>query len=402
MSADKGPFSRDVKLVMTTVAMYSLLEGFILTVLQLYLKSIGFTGGAVGTFMLVQGMSASLTLIPFGIISDKVDRRMMMACGVTLTAIGLSIITNSPSPEVTISSAALLGIGSAMYLPCVPAIIADKIASDSMVKVYSIQSVLVNAIYGFSSLIGWMPELLVSSMGLGMSDAYRLSIMCLIPIGFGAAIPILCVSKPSNTRRAPFFSGIKGPVLRYTFTQMMIGFGAGLSIPLLSYYMSVKFAVESGPIGTLNAAVSFIAIPFYFFVPAIASRLGTLRAILIPQLASVPLMIMMTLCTDLAIASPFFIFRQIFMNMSTPLLTAFTMKMAEPEHRSTISAVTSVAWRVPNSAASQVGGVMMDKSLDSPLYATSMIYIVYIIVFYRLFRFWPSKDGDAPGATIGR
>ena len=88
MSADKGPFSRDVKLVMTTVAMYSLLEGFILTVLQLYLKSIGFTGGAVGTFMLVQGMSASLTLIPFGIISDKVDRRMMMACGVTLTAIG--------------------------------------------------------------------------------------------------------------------------------------------------------------------------------------------------------------------------------------------------------------------------------------------------------------------------
>gem|GEM_PF-4911233 len=116
---------------------------------------------------------------------------------------GLSIITNSPSLELKISSAALLGIGSAMYLPCVPAIIADKIASDSMVKVYSIRSVLVNAIYGFSSLIGWMPELLVSSMGLGMSDAYRLSIICLIPIGFGALIPILCVSKPSNTRRPP-------------------------------------------------------------------------------------------------------------------------------------------------------------------------------------------------------
>ena len=93
-------------------------------------------------------------------------------------------------------------------------------------------------------------------------------------------------------------------------------------------------------------------------------------------------------------ASAFFSFRQILMNTSGPLITTFTMQTAKVEERGTVTAVTAVAWRVPNSMATQVGGYMFDANLDSPLYATSLVYLFYISVFYLLFRFM-DKEGDA-------
>jgi MFS family permease len=214
----------------------------------------------------------------------------------------------------------------------------------------------------------------------------------LVPIGFVAALPVLKVAKVSHQKLKMSFSDVEKPILKYTFTQILIGFGAGLSIPMLAYYMSVKFSVESGPIGTLNAVVSLIAIPFVFFIPALANRTGTLKAIVIPQFASVPLMILLTFSPSFAVGSFFFIFRQILMNMSGPLMTTFTMRIAKPEQRGTVTAMAGIAWKIPNSIATQVGGVMFDRNLDSPLYATSAIYIVYILVFYTLFKFMEKKD----------
>jgi MFS family permease len=379
--------TREVALIFMTLSVISFRDGFVYTVLQLYLKSVGYTGSFVGSFMFILGIAASALLIPFGMISDRVDRRKIMATGVTFVSVAISLVITSTDMNVLLFAACIWGIGNAMYTPCINSILADKIRPEEMEHTYTYQALLNSFFYGTSALIGWIPELLVSMGGYELSYAYRLSMVWLVPLGIASILPLTKVSKvlPSNAKRRFVLSRNKA-VLKLTLTQMVIGFGAGLSIPMLSYYMSARFGVESGPIGTLNATVSFIAIPFYFLVPVIAHKLGTIKAITLPQLFSIPLLLAMSFCPSFVPAAVFFTFRQIFMNMSIPLITAFTMRVAKPEERGTVNAMTNVAWRIPNSVATQTGGYLFDVGLNIPLYGTSLIYMIYIPLFFTFFR----------------
>lgn len=377
--------NRDFRLMMTSAAVFAMTDGLTYTILQLYLKSVGFTGTNVGRFVLIQGISAALLLLPLGMISDSVDRRKLVALGMASSSTAVLIVVAAREEPLIMLSASLFGLGSAMYSPSLSALISEKVKDGDLEAAYTFQSVLVQAVYGFSAMIGWVPELLAGS-GYALPDAYRISIIWLVPLGFAAAFPVLKVRKPEERSRKGFRIIRNSVIVKVTFTQVLIGFGAGLSIPMLSYYLSAKFGVESGPIGTVNSIVSFVAIPFFFFAPSLAHRFGSLKAIVVPQVLSIPLMAFLPLSPNFSIAAALFISRQILMNMSSPLLTAFIMRHASPSERATTSAMTAIAWRVPNSIAAQIGGSLFDFSIDLPLYATAAIYAVYIAVFFLLFR----------------
>lgn len=388
--------SREVRFIFVTLSVIAFRDGFVYTVLQLYLKSIGYTGSFVGSFMFVLGISASALLIPFGMLSDRMDRRRLMALGIVSVSIAISLLIASTEQNVLLVAACIWGLGNAMYTPCINSILADKISPEEMETTYTYQALLNSLLWGMSALIGWIPEFLVSTGGYELSAAYRISMVWLVPLGIASIIPLAKVSRVAPSQEARRFTLSKNrAVLKLTLTQTVIGFGAGLSIPMLSYWMSASFGVESGPIGTLNAAVSFVAIPFYFLVPLIAHRMGTIRAITLPQLASIPLLLAMTMSPTFVLAAVFFSFRQILMNMSIPLITAFTMRIAKPEERGTVNAMTNVAWRVPNSGATQIGGYMFDVGLNLPLYGTSLVYALYVPLFYHFFR-----DMDKDEATL--
>lgn len=379
--------SREVRLVFVTLAVISFRDGFVYTVLQLYLKSMAFSGSFVGSFMFILGISASALLIPFGMLSDRVDRRKLMALGITFVSGAISILIVSEEPGILLMAACIWGIGNAMYSPCINSLLADKIKPEEMESTYTYQAILNSLLYGMSALMGWIPELMVYAGGYSLSSAYRVSMIWLIPLGVISLIPLARLRGAAPTKQPrKFMLPRNAAILKLTLTQTVIGFGAGLSIPMLSYYMSARFGVESGPVGTLNAAVSFIALPFYFLVPIIAHRMGTIKAITLPQLASIPLLLAMTVSPTFITAAMFFTFRQILMNMSSPLITAFTMKLSKPEERGTVNALTNVAWRVPNSGATQLGGSLFDIGLNLPLYGTSLVYLFYVPLFYCFFR----------------
>ncbi len=390
---------KDVRLLLAVIAIVSLMEGFLYTVLQLYLKSVGCAGSSIGTFMLVLGLSSSILLFPSGILSDRLDRRGLLGFGTALMVIGLANTFLAKAFSSLLISACLWGAGTAMYGPSINSTIADRVSRDQMEAVYTVQAIITSSMCGISSLMCWMPEILAAS-GLGYSESYLLSMSWMIPAGL---LAIFLITKVGRTRAPPRKSGpafrLGGSVAKLTLTQAMIGFGTGLSIPMLTYYFGRKFLIESGPIGTLNAAVCFIAVPFMFLVPSISRRVGGLRALILPQLASIPLLIMVALSMNFFEASVFFVLRQILVNMSGPIMTTFTMNIAREEERGTVNALAGTTWRLPNSLATQVGGSMFDVSLNSPLYATAAIYAVYLMVFYSLFHRTGSRSGSKPDAA---
>lgn len=65
--------------------------------------------------------------------------------------------------------------------------------------------------------------------------------------------------------------------LKFIVTSALVGFGAGFSIQLFGYYLSVKFNVESGPIGTLYALSSILRAPAFLASSPISSVMGIVR-----------------------------------------------------------------------------------------------------------------------------
>jgi hypothetical protein len=48
--------------------------------------------------------------------------------------------------------------------------------------------------------------------------------------------------------------------------------------------------------------------------------------------------------------------------------------------------MTNLAFRVPNSVATQIGGYLFDVGINIPLYGTSLVYAFYVPLFYFFFR----------------
>ncbi|HDI85909.1 MAG TPA: MFS transporter, partial [Candidatus Korarchaeota archaeon] len=226
----------------------------------------------------------------------------------------------------------------------------------------------------------------------GYFEAYRWFMWLVVAIEASSIIPVILVSE----RFRPLTGGSGGLMKLRMFSKRLIsavvvtyaivGFGAGLSIPLLGYYLSVKFGVESGPIGTLFAVTNVAAAPAFLFAAEVSARLGTVRGAAALQAASIPLLALIPLAPSFAAASALYIPRSVLMNMANPLINALVMELTPEAERGTMASISQLSWNLPNSVAQQIGGFVMDAlSLDAPLYATSGVYAIYVTAFYLMF-----------------
>ena len=73
------------------------------------------------------------------------------------------------------------------------------------------------------------------------------------------------------------------------------------------------------------------------------------------------------------------------MNMSSPIMNAYTMSMISRNERASASGVINIAWNGANAAGTAVSGILMGLHLDSPLYVGAAFYALSTIIFYAFF-----------------
>ena len=380
-----GSFSRDVWAIILFSGVSSLSFGIFMTTWQLYLKSAGYTGEIIGLYNLISGLIMTVFVVPAGIIADKSGRRRFLFVGSLLFAASTILIVAFIGVSYLVCSALLSGLGWASIQPSINALMADK-AGDRMDSAYSASSFASGICMAAGSLLGWIPETLVSK-GWTYFKAYRLMTLLagLVQLATFFIVFLIGEAKASCTRRISFGRIRANPILlRLFFLSTLIGFGAGLSIPLFSYYFSVKFGVESGPIGTLYMIINVAGSFLYLTAAPLSRRLGLLKGIVLPQAASVPLLALIPYSKSFVAASILYICRTGLMNMANPLIQALYMNISHPEDRATVTAFSSICWGLPNSVSSQIGGILMDKALDLPVLLTAAFYAAYVILFYFL------------------
>ncbi len=397
---------RNARLMLATTAISGLTQGAYFSVWQLYLKSAGYGGTWIGTYALIGTVVATLLKLPGGLAADRFRRRWIAVLSFAAAASSGAVVAYSVSEAALVVSAAVGGIGWGVGGPAWSALFAESVEDAGMDLGFSVSAFVNSAATSLGNLMGWIPEYFVGSLGMGYFEAYRWFMWIIVAIEASSILPILLISerfRPSSGRSGGSWRP-KLPSKRLIFAVMttyaLVGFGAGLSIPLMGYYLSVKFGVESGPIGTLFAVGNVVAAPAYLLAAEVSARLGTVRGAATLQAASIPLLAMIPLAPSFLVASALYVPRSVLMNMANPLISALVMKLTPESERGTMASISQLSWNLPNSVAQQVGGVVMDRlSLDAPLYATSAIYVLYVTTFYLMFS--RLERGSGAEAGIG-
>jgi MFS family permease len=368
------------------VLVLNLSSGFVYLIYQLYFKSIGYSAFVIGMLSTVMSITASILFIPSGILADIFGRKNIMIIGGLFLYAGQFFVFIYMNYIIQLIAMFLIGLGNAFISSAVGAFITDLLDEKFYDKGFSFLSGAQTLAITIAGILGWFPVYLSKVLYYSEVNSYRISGLIMSAIGVGSILFLILIKESKKTISEPKISlnllkNDKDFIIKFALINLIVGLGAGFSIPLFNYYLSVKFNVDSGPIGTLNALASFIMIPLYIIMPRIRKSFGYLRTIVLPQAFSIVLLMLIPVSPNFIVASIFYISRQALMNIPNPLILAFMMRNISQKSRATANAIINVSWSLPNSVSVLLGGYIMDKYLDLPIYITSIFYIIYVVLF---------------------
>jgi len=378
-----------VKLLIYALAVNNLLGGYLLVYLTGHLPDLGFSAVSVGLLVAVEGGVAVLLGVPFGLLSDRKGRKWILilgSAGVGPAAI-LFAVTNGVSYFLV--SAIIFGVAESATLTTWNATLADQTEGQVRTEAFSLSFAMgtVATAAGFALPLAF-PTLEVAT-GLNSVSLHfeTLAILGIANLATPVALWSLLRSYKETLRSGGPSKRNWGVIAKFTAVNGLIGFGAGLIIPLVPTWLRLKFDVPdtlSGPLLAVgNVTIGFGAIAS----PRLAKRFGIVKAIVLATGSSTVFMFSLALIPDVGTAAGVFVVRTMLMNMSGPLLDTFIMGQVAPEERGFTSAVNSIIWRLPNTVSTYIGGYLLGTGhYDLPWYFATALYVAGIASFATIFR----------------
>lgn len=380
--------SRDTRLLISAGAINSLPFGVLAVALPIYLKLLGYLEPAIGAVFSVNGGVAVLLIVPFGIVADRFGRKRMTILGGLCQATAMFLLLGAANPVILYGSAILSGTAEALFFSTVQALMADSTTTENRTAALGISFFATSAATAMGALASSTPDFLRGA-GWALQSAYA---PLFVATGLALlASPLLILRVfVQETRKAaggpllPRRSG--GIIAKMLVTQLVIGLGAGLIVPIFSLWFFLKFGqTESftGPLFAVGAALNAVA---FLAAPVLAKRFGFFRTVFALTACGTVLLLFLAVSPWLALASVFFLARNSAMNMSWPVLSSFLLTVVDPSERSSASAVVGLSFRLPFAVSTAFGAAMMAQNVDFPLYVTTALYAVGAASFFVFFR----------------
>jgi MFS family permease len=364
--------------------------GYILVVLAAYLPAINVSSSAVGLLMGLWGIVASIGAIPLGILSDRKGRRVILLLSSFVVAPAVIVFALTTNILYLSISVMIFGLGEAGTLATWNAIIADQTKLENRDAAFSLSFVVTTGSIAFGSLLPFFFPAVQKLTGLGSVAVHRdfLILVGVVALASPAWLRFLLRDYAETPTERKITRGKNFPLLlKFSGINSLIGLGAGFIIPLVPTWLFLKFGTldtYSGPL----LAVSNITIALAAVVsPRLSTKYGLVRAIVLAQGFSTIFMLSLAFIPSAPIAAGLYIIRAALMNMSAPLSDSYLMGIMSAEERGLASSVNSVLWRLPNSATTIVGGIILQMGrYDIPFYLATGFYVASIVLFYARFR----------------
>jgi MFS family permease len=404
-SSTKGiwaPVPPKVRLLIFSTLLNGIAFGYLLIYVMAFLPELGFSTFVVGTILGLEGAALLGAGIPFAILSDRVGRRWFVILGNAIFAPTLLVFGLTHDVFILYVAAVLGGVGEAMGLSSWNALIADQTDLKTRDSAFSLSFVVGTGSFGLGSALPLAFGPIAAATGLGLVAVHSYAFLVLGFLGFATpALLWLLLRDYKEKFLTQKSDGLKfggmGQTLKFSVINSIIGFGAGLIIPLIGTWLWVKFTVPdsiSGPYLALSGLTIALAA---VGSPRLSKRIGLFPAIVVTAGSSTFFMFSLAFLPNLVLVGAVYLVRAALMNMNSPLMDSFLMGITAPNRRGLASTLNGVIWRVPNTASTFIGGYILGSMsfdlpqlglshVDVPWVFASMFYVAGIVLLYFNFR----------------
>ncbi len=365
---------------------------------NLYVLSLGRTPAFLGFLVALPLVVVTVVAVPAGMLGRRIGYRNTLLLGTVVLSLSLIGACAAPSAAGLIAFALGFGVVQALLDVSNAPFVAENSRPFERTHLFSVQFAVRLFASFFGSLgAGLLPAQLARLLHVGAETpaAYRATLLLSAAVFLLALLPLLRVRRALSPRAAPKtgsraierLSRAEVAALTKLFVpQAVIGVGAGALVPFLNVFFKVRFGVSDGLLGVLFALQAVAMGLATLAGPAVAARLGRVRAVVLTQLLSIPFLAILGFVPSLPIASIGFLARAGLMNMGHPLYSAFAMDQVDETRRGTANALLVMSSQGSRALSSWAGGLLQQGPGFSPIYAlTITCYLAASALTHRFF-----------------
>jgi predicted MFS family arabinose efflux permease len=396
------PTSRDVKLL--------LLAGFFLgfgfmgfgLILNLYFKALGYEEGIIGNFISARSMATMAIAIPAAFLARRLRLKpMLITSSLVTTGAALLVVIR---PEVAPIAIGLIVVGlfdSFGWIIRGPMIMKGT-ESQHQTRLFSIHSALMitSSIFG-TLLAGALPDIF-RKYGYNEIEGFRISLIVHIGIAFLAIFPVMFLHtrKVVDDHTEHFFH-VKTSwllILRLASPHVLVGLGAGMSIPFLNLYFRDIFNLTPFNLGILFSGSQALMITGTLIAPWFAGRWGRIKTVIVFQMLSVPFLFILSVSGNVWLSMSAFLARASLMNMAQPLVSNFSLEKTHEHDHPLMSSIMTVAWLASFGVTANIGGWLIEEfGYFWPLNLTLAAYVISSVMYFFILL---PMDRNEPAACM--
>ncbi len=359
-----------------------------------YLVDMGLADQQVTSVQGFNSLGGLLIALPAIVIISRFRAKTMLACICVANACGFAAQGLFGTLQVFQGAALAAGVAMSLNMALGAPFLMRNTSAQERVFGFAILSAVSWPLSGFigSLLSGLLQQWFTTLAGDGATMlgelvppllfGYRATLLVAAGLVLLALVPIALVKegapdgKGKSLRRILTFHD-KKKLLWLGLPEMMIGFGAGLTIPFFNVYFKNEWGLTPQQIAPIFMAMFAVLVVSYLATPPLVRRFGPVKVMVVAQLLSLPFFIELALGHYLWAAVTAFIARQVLMNNSDPIYKQFAQEVADDRDRNAVAVWVHSSRHIFFTIANFVAGYLI--AMDNGRFR---IVIVTTIVCY--------------------
>lgn len=440
---------RNARLYLLSNTMQAASAGALGVIYTLYLSALGYSTNFIGALVVLGTIGGGLGIIPANPLVRRFGWRTMLLWSDMIGGFSIALQILLPTPLVMVITTIGVGASVAIIFVINTPLLTAYSTPRERTALFGLNNALnILATIGGSLLGGFLPQwfeqasvrssaLLVALSPLLVPEqhqarAYELSLLVTGIIAIPAFIPVLLMrddgqasSSPPASSAANNLTGDAPPppgallsanpaattdpsqllpwrkwliaqwptvrdiatgiIGRFSLTQALNAFGAGLWFPYVSLYFVNYLHTTSAYFGALSAALSVVAAIASLLAAPLAERYGKVRTSIVVQFCSLPFLLAIGGIPLVGIASAAYLLRGFLMTITGPPLQTFLMESVPEESRVVASSVYNVSFQIAWALGAGLGGVIASVSLRLPFIAAAPLYLLSALLMIAWF-----------------
>ncbi|MDI6700359.1 MAG: MFS transporter [bacterium] len=358
---------------------------------NIYLKSLNIGESKIGNLLSTGTFTTALLILPAAYIVKRTDVKKFFIISPILTVTGYFLAIQSSTFQLRMLGFILAGISAAFTSVISGPFIMS--VSDSVTRTFLFslnQATMLTAGISGNLVSGFLPNI-IKRFGFSEVKSLKYAIFfhllfVIISLFFFSKIKVKRIYNSTFKDKVKFNTDLK--ILFYlVMPPLIIGLGAGMTIPFLNLYFKTIFHLSPSTIGIIFSIAQLLTILGSLLSPLLAKKFGLINTIIITQIVSIPFLFILGFSYFFPLVLISFFLRNALMNMGSPLSLNFSLEVVDPEDRSFTSGLLSLAWLASWGLTANFGGYFIEKTgYRIPFTFTIICYFTSSLLYFILLR----------------